>query len=723
MLANPRMSSFITPAGGGHMKWRGYAMTRWQPQTDGINGGSLLYVRDLDRMLSWSPAVPAAGPHLQVICGPDSVEFRDTRHDLLIRHQIAVAPFSDLELRKVSITNDADVPRRLMVCAYSEPVLTDAVADARHPAFSKLFIEDEYLSDQDALLFRRRPRADGEPSLCLACKAVAQPGFDVEIQFETDRREFIGRSGSRESPAALQSGRLRCRPGESLDPAAVVGLVVTIPPLSTFQCAFVTGVGDDEIEVLQNLDRMSSIQAVNWAMDDARRNMQQELMLLEMTSQDVRRGSELFGNLVSPPRPDLARVFLMSPAMRAQPSLWRHGISGDRPLITVVISDTVDFNNLKNLIRALAACQALGVTADVVFLDESDSAYSHPTHDRLQKVIRHYLRRTGAERQFGTYIVPAFSLDEAGRQAFATSSHIMLDLRMDDWYQQLAFQQRQQPVVPAFLPQPGSPVRRDPVLPVERPGNLLLDNGLSGVSRASSDYVIYLEKGDTTPAPWCNILANPDFGTLISESGSACTWYRNSSEFSLTTWSNDAVLDRPGEALYMRDEETGRFWSPLAGPARDEEPYVARHGIGRSYFEHSSEGLYQSTEVYVDPEDPVKFVRLHLRNLWPRARRLTITYAAEWRLGNSGIAAGLHLVPQWDGDRSTLFVRNAFSASYPETQAFLTSNLPAHGITFDGDEFLGRSRSWAAPAGLRAIGLSGRVGPCAQPLAAYQVHV
>src|SRR5690606_31301325 len=147
-------------------------------------------------------------------------------------------------------------------CAYSEPVLADAAADARHPAFSKLFIEEEYLPDQDALLFRRRPRADGEPSLCLACKAVAQPGFDAEMQFETDRREFIGRGGSRESPAALQAGQLRNRAGESLDPAAVVALLVTVPPRSTFQCAFVTGVGDAEIEVLLNLDRMGSIQVV-----------------------------------------------------------------------------------------------------------------------------------------------------------------------------------------------------------------------------------------------------------------------------------------------------------------------------------------------------------------------------------------------------------------------------------------------------------------------------
>jgi cyclic beta-1,2-glucan synthetase len=725
MLANPRLSACITPRGGGNLKWRGYAITRWRPQTDGINGGSLLYVRDIERGTLWTTGLGTAGRDYKVICGPDSVEFRDKRNALLIRQQIIIAPFSDIELRKVSITNDSNAPRQLLVCAYSEPVLAEAGGDSRHPAFSKMFIEDEFLAEQETLVFRRRPRGDSDPALCLACKVVAQAGFKVRFQFETDRREFIGRGGSRENPAALKADdpQLRCRAGESLDPIAALGLIVTIPARATFQCAFVTGAGEDEIEILRNLDRVGSIQAANWTIDDARRHMQQELLVLEVTSVDVKRGTELFGSILSPPRPDPARLFMMSGATRAQSALWRHGISGDRPVVTVVISDAVDFRNLENLIRALAVCQARGMSADVVFLDESDSAYAHPTHDRLQKIIRQYLRRTAANRDFETYIVPAFSLDEEARRALALSSRLMLDLRLDDWYGQLARQQRQQPLIPGFLPQPSSPVHRDSIPAVKRPTNLLLDNGLGGLAPDSSEYVLYLRKGHTTPAPWCNVLANAEFGTLISESGSACSWYGSSSEYALTTWSNDPVLDRPGEALYIRDEETGLFWSPLPGPARDDEPYVVRHGIGFSGFEHASEGLQQSTEVFVDPEEPVKFIRIHLKNCWPRARRLTITYAAEWRLGNSGTAAGLHLLPEWDAARNAFFVRNGFSTSRPDAQAFLSSSLPAHAVSFDGDEFLGPLRCWSVPAGLHAIGLSGQVSPCALPLATYQVHV
>jgi cyclic beta-1,2-glucan synthetase len=695
-----------------------------------MSGGSRLYIRDIERNSTWSPGLASPGlasdgGAVGISGAPNVVEFRDRRFELLVRHQIAVAPFSDIEVRKVSITNDGNTPRQLMICAYSEPVLTDAASDARHPAFSKLFIEDEYDEEHDALVFHRRTANDGDPKLCLACKVVAQPGFESAWQFETDRREFFGRDGRHERPAALQGPRprLRCLAGETLDPVAALAVTVTVPARTTFRCAFVTSVGDDRIEILRNLEQLDSMQAVDWTIDDARRHAEHDMLHLAVTSKDVRHGSELLGNLLLPPRPDAGRISAMSSIQQAQTYLWRHGVSGDRPLLTVVISDAVNFNRLEDLVRALSVCQSRGASADIVFLDESESAYMHPIHDRLQKIITRYLRRTVSNRQFATYILPAYSLDGDTRSAFAVSSQLILDLRLEDWYRQLRRQQGQEPVIPGFLPQPSAPVRRYSIPPVERPSKLLMDNGLGGISRDSGEYVLYLENRDVTPAPWCNVLANRQFGTMISEAGSSCTWYRNSSEYALTTWSNDPVLDRTGEAVYIRDEETGLFWSPLPGPARDGEPYVVRHGAGISRFEHNSEGLEQSAEVFIDPEEPVKFVRLRLHNRWPRTRRLTITYAAEWRLGHSGASADVHLLPEWRPEQNTLFVRNGFSTSYPEACAFLSCSLPAHGVSFDGDEFLGALRDWRSPAGLHAIGLSGRIVPCASPLGAYQVHV
>src|SRR5271157_4306651 len=91
--------------------------------------------------------------------------------------------------------------------------------------------------------------------------------------------------------------------------------------------------------------------------------------------------------------------------------------------------------------------------------------------------------------------------------------------------------------------------------------DLAFYNGLGGFTPDGREYVITTAHGQRTPAPWVNVLANPHFGTVISESGTAYTWSENAHEYRLTPWYNDPVSDSSGEAFYLRDEERGHFWS------------------------------------------------------------------------------------------------------------------------------------------------------------------
>ena len=119
-----------------------------------------------------------------------------------------------------------------------------------------------------------------------------------------------------------------------------------------------------------------------------------------------------------------------------------------------------------------------------------------------------------------------------------------------------------------------------------------------------------------TPAPWVNVIANPGFGTLVSETGAGFTWHGNSQRNRLTQWSNDPVMDPPSEAVYIRDEETGVYWTPTASPIREETAYRARHGAGYTVFEHNSHGIEQELTVFVPVDDnggePIKLQRLSL---------------------------------------------------------------------------------------------------------------
>ena len=193
-----------------------------------------------------------------------------------------------------------------------------------------------------------------------------------------------------------------------------------------------------------------------------------------------------------------------------------------------------------------------------------------------------------------------------------------------------------------------------------RPAELLFDNGLGGFSPDGREYVIYLDGGQQPPAPWVNVIANPEFGFLVSESGSSTTWALNSGENRLTPWSNDPVTDPPGEVLYLRDEETAEVWSPTPLPAGAGSPYLVRHGAGYTVFEHNSHGLRQRLRLFVPPDAPVKIIHLRLENATQRPRRITATFYAEWVLGVTRDAAAQYVIPEFDDGSQALLARNPY---------------------------------------------------------------
>jgi cyclic beta-1,2-glucan synthetase len=207
-----------------------------------------------------------------------------------------------------------------------------------------------------------------------------------------------------------------------------------------------------------------------------------------------------------------------------------------------------------------------------------------------------------------------------------------------------------------------------------------------------------------TPAPWANVLANPGFGTVLSESGSAYTWAENAHEFRLTPWSNDPVGDTCGEALYLRDEESGRFWSPTPLPCQGptDQPTVTRHGFGYSVFEHSQGGIQSELCIYVDVNAPVKFSVLKVRNDSGRIRRLSATAYVEWVLGDEREKTAPHVVTDADPGTGALFARNPYSMEFSDRVAFLDTDDRTGTVTGDRTEFLGRNGTMQSPAAMTA---------------------
>jgi cellobiose phosphorylase len=216
-------------------------------------------------------------------------------------------------------------------------------------------------------------------------------------------------------------------------------------------------------------------------------------------------------------------------------------------------------------------------------------------------------------------------------------------------------------------------------------------------------------------------LANPHFGTVVSESGQAYTWGDNAHEFRLTPWSNDAVSDTSGEAFYLRDEESGDYWSPAPLPRPGRGTYVTRHGFGYSVFEHTEGGIRSELWVYVAMDASIKYSVLKVKNNSQVERKLSATGYVEWVLGDLRTKSAMHVVTESDPVSGALFAHNSYNTEFVDRIAFFDVDAVTRTVSGDRDEFVGRNGSLHSPAAMERVRLSGKVGAGLDPCAAIQV--
>jgi cellobiose phosphorylase len=339
-------------------------------------------------------------------------------------------------------------------------------------------------------------------------------------------------------------------------------------------------------------------------------------------------------------------------------------------------------------------------------------------HEQITSLIASGIEAQMLDKPGGIFVRRLEQIPNEDRVLLQSVARIVLDDESGTLAEQLERRSVQESLVPALIPSRSAVSESPGPLP---PRELIFQNGLGGFTRDGHEYVTTLQPGQMTPAPWVNVLANPYFGTVISESGGAYTWVENAHEFRLTPWNNDPIQDTTGEALYIRDEQTGQFWSPTPLPARGATPYVIRHGFGYTVFEHTEKGIASELWVYVATDAPVKFTVLKLRNVSGRPRRLSVTGYWEWVLGDLRHKSLMHLQTEVDLKTGALFARNFYNTDFADRIAFVDVNDATRTLTGDRAEFLGRNGTLSQPAALKRSRLSGKVGAGLDPCGAIQV--
>ncbi len=721
LQGNGRYALMVTNSGAGYSRWNDFDLTRWRSDPTRDPWGSFLYIRDLRQGTLWAAAYQPAGGKIgtsSVGFSSDRAEFKRLASGIETVMEVTVAADDDVELRRITVTNRSTRGRSLEFTSYLELVLAPHRTDAFHPAFSKMFVETACESN-GVLTARRRLRSPDEPPIWAAHILIGATG---PIQYETDRAAFLGRAGDSELPEALR-GDLTGSVGAVLDPIFSLRCRMTLQPRDRIELDFVTIAAPTREALIALVSKYQRRESVTRAFEMAWTRAQLEFRYLGVGPAAAHRFQELASYLLypnsrlRPPSDRLLRNRL------GQSVLWSYGISGDLPMLVVTVSEPRHLPLVRELLLAHSYWRLRGFQADLVILNQESPSYERPLHDQLQRRVEAHASEGGVNRPGGTFLRDWHAIPEEHRNLLLEAANVVLNGNRGSLQQQLV-PAIENPSPPAFVAAGGAPETVSPPLPfLELP----YFNGLGGFRSDGKEYAIYLKPDTDTPSPWANVMANPAFGAMVTESGLGCTWNGNSQSNRLTPWHNDPVSDPQSEAIYLRDDESGAIWTPTPLPIRERDAYRARHGQGYSVFEHNSHAIGQELTIFVPTGegggDSVKIHRVRLRNDSSRRRHLTVTYFAEWVLGTSREDLQLHVSTFRDEASGALLARQYWTGAYTGQIAFAASVPRAVAYSGDRTQFLGRNGSASRPAALERTRLDNRTGPGLDPAAALQLPV
>ncbi|KAB3534392.1 glycosyl transferase [Alkaliphilus pronyensis] len=720
ILSNGQYTVMVTSGGNGFSKSGDMQITRWREDAIENKYGSFIFIRNIKADTIWSATyepIYEKPDGYRVVFSEDKAVFV-CRNDLIEANmEITVSPEDQVEIRRLTIANHGNETAVLELTSYQEAVLNSPAADLAHPAFSNLFVTTEVNKQYTALLASRRKRElkDKERwmfhTITDNCEAVG--GF----QYETNRGSFLGRGRSISNPSAITQP-LTNSVGISIDPILSLRKTIKLEGGSTVEVSFITGVAEGKNEILELIRKYKDNSAISRGFQLAHTRSQVEAGFLNLKPSDIMTYQDMTSQLfyLSPLKRKYSKR--LEENSKGQSGLWPYGISGDLPVILVTVDNASEVDLVREALKAHEYYRTKGVITDLVIVNQDESNYLQALQGLLLDIVmtshgRHIMDQRGGIFIRNTNIMPQEDVNLLYSVARVVlkggEGSIGRQLSMSDYRADL----------------PNDKKYPEKYVPYESKDEALeLDffNGYGGFSKDGREYIMNLKENLNTPAPWSNVIANERFGFIVSESCSGAIWYENSRENKLTPWSNDPISDPPSEVVYIRDDDTGSYWSMTPLPIREKESYIVTHGTGYTSFQHKSHGIDQALTMFVPKDEAVKLNLIKLKNTSNKVRRLTLTYYIRPVLG---IAEELtqRFIKTRLMDNGAIAISNPYNTDFNTNIAFAGSTNTIASFTCDREEFIGADGSAAHPKGLKREGLSNNIGAGLDPCIALQITV
>ncbi len=727
LFSNGSYSMMISNSGSGYGKKNDMTVYRWKGDVTSDNSGMFFYIKDVRTNNYWSSTYEpckSEGDDYKVIFSQDKAEFKRVDGDILTYTEITVSSEDDAEIRKISLTNTGSEDKILEITSYCEVTLAPFNSDIVHPAFGNLFISTEFIQDHECIIANRRPRAKGQKKPYVV-QCIALEGNSIgTTQYETSRADFIGRGKSLMEPIALgEDTPLKNNVGPVLDPIISMRKRLKLEPGETCRIVYTTAVADSREHAIELAIKYKEIKSIDRVFEIAWSQSTVEMKYLGIKSPQANLYQLMASRILYQTSQYRDREDYIKNIKRSQQDLWKYGISGDVPIVLVEVKEEKDKDTVRQMLNAHEYWSVKGLKVDLIILNVQNVAYTQPLQDSLRDLIATSHARDKQNKSGGVFLTGNSTMEQEDMDLLKALARIVIDGSNGLIINQI---KKEEGVEETSTTKLLSAKENNYVYESYKFKTNKLDyyNGYGGFDLKDNKYVIVLRDRKITPAPWINVIANEDFGFIVSESGSPYTWHKNSRENKITTWSNDWVIDPPSEALYLRDDDSGDVWSIAPKPIRDDREYVIEHGFGYSNFKHEAYGIIGEVSMFVPIEEKVKLLKVKLKNNSNLDRKISLTYYAHLVLGVVPQQTATNIATYLNEEKKYIYAQNSYSSNFSDQYAYLKI-VGGNEESFTGNrtEFIGRGKNIENPDALKRVGLSNDVGAGMDPCLAENAKI
>lgn len=786
LLSNGSYSTMISDSGSGYSKKNDMTVYRWKGDSTSDSSGMFFYIKNLNSNDYWSatyePCKEEKDDYL-VEFTLDKARFERNDGNISTKYEVMLSSEDNLEFRKITLKNNGEKQRTLEITSYLEVTLQSFEGDAVHPSFSNLFISTEYDEEAKALIGNRRPRAEGAITHYIFHNLVSNKELEGDITYETSRLNFIGRNRNLKSPKVMDNDApLQNTVGTVLDPIMSIRCRVTLKPGEEESIYYLTGVGESKEEVLSLIDKYKDIPIIEKSLDAYNYSNSLELKHIGIRSAQANIYQSLAAYLLylhsgRKNREDYIRNISMN-----QENLWAYGISGDLPIILLVIYSEEDIDLLRQTINMHYYFRNKGIKCDLIIYNEEEVSYEEPLQKDIISTINNSLEREYINKSGGLFIHNKATMNEEVRDFLIGISRIYIDSQKGNLSKQLieavnynydkyknseavapinrikvninegdyikSFGKKEdklktEDLIEKELLKEALDIKKFKentnidnyeksfdfkeslvAFNEELEEELDLDffNGYGGFNKKDKSYVIKLKDYANTPAPWINVISNKDFGFHISEVGSTYTWCGNSRENKITPWSNDWVIDPSGEALYIRDNASGAYFTITPMPVRDGGEYIIKHSFGYSTFKHTAYSIKGEMKVFSPNNEKLKICKVKLKNLSTNDRNLSLFYYAQLVLGVYNYGSSKYISTKKKDNY--IYGINPYSKYFGKLKAYLSiQGEEKQFFTGDRKNFIGIGEDLSNPKALSETNLNNLSGSIYDPCLASQLNI